>query len=307
MGKYNHTVTEEEIGLTVNQILRQNYSFSRRFKTKMKYQQLVDLNGVKTPGYIRPAAGDVISVHLPEEHSEFPPENIPLDIVYEDGDLLILNKQPKVTVHPTKGHPDGTLANGLVYYMKETSQDFKIRFCNRLDMDTSGLIIVAKNSNIQNEISKQMQRNKVTKKYYAIVTGVIEKDSFIVDLPVGRPDLDSPRRAVMSEEDGGKNAITEVRVIKRFDKKETPHIPCDATFVELTLHTGRTHQIRIHMSHLGHPIIGDKLYDGGSFGLIERQALHSRYVRLIHPGTGRVLELIAPIPSDIQSVIRALE
>lgn len=306
MGKYNHTVTKEEVGLTVNQILRQNYSFSRRFKTKMKYQELVDLNGIKTPGHARPSLGDTISVRLPEEHSDFPSENIPLDIVYEDNDLLILNKQAGVTVHPTKGHPNGTLANGIMYYMKEAGQDFKIRFCNRLDMDTSGLIIVAKNSNIQNEVSRQMQRNKVIKKYYALVNGIIENDSFLIDLPVGRPNPDTPRRAVLPEEHGGKKAITEIHVIKRFDKEKTPQIPCNATLVELTLHTGRTHQIRIHMSHLGHPLLGDKLYNGASFDLIDRQALHSRYVMLKHPATGDLLELIAPLPSDIQSVIKVL-
>lgn len=306
MSKYKHVVTEEEQGMTVNQILKANFSFSRRFITKMKFQELVDLNGVRTKGFIKPNTNDIITIRLPIEHNDFPAENIPLDIIYEDNDFLIINKQPGITVHPTKGHPSNTLANGIVNYINETHQNFKIRFCNRLDMDTSGIVIVAKNSNIQNEVSKQMSGDAVTKKYIALVCGLIEEDSFTVDLPVGRPDPDSPKRAVMAVTEGGKNAITDVKVVKRFKGIDGNNEIFNATLVELTLHTGRTHQIRIHMSHLGHPIIGDRLYGGDNIGMITRQALHSNYLELVHPETHEKLELKAPIPSDIKSVITGL-
>ena len=156
MAKYEHTVTNEETGLTINQILRKNYKFSSRFRTKMKYQSLVDLNGTPTPGYIKPGVGDVIGVRLPEESSDFMPEDIPLDIVYEDEDIIIVNKQAGIIVHPTKGHPEHTIANAVMKYMEDTDQSFKVRFANRIDMDTSGLLIVCKNDMAHRSIADQL-------------------------------------------------------------------------------------------------------------------------------------------------------
>lgn len=306
MGKYEHIVNTDEVGMTINQILRANFTFSRRFKTKIKFQELIDLNGVKSKGFIKPNLGDLISVRLPIEENNFPPEDIPIDIVYEDSDLLIINKQAGITVHPTKGHPNNTLANGITSYIEKTNQNFKIRFCNRLDMDTSGLIIVAKNSNIQNEISKQMQKDLVLKKYIAIVYGIIEKDNFIIDLPVGRPDPSSPKRSVLSIDKGGKNAVTGVKVIKRFYNKKLSEPFDGATLAELTLYTGRTHQIRIHLSHINHPIIGDGLYSNIKDEKMTRQALHARYIKLKHPTSGEEMELNAEIPSDITLLIKRL-
>lgn len=306
MGKYEHIVNTDEVGMTINQILRANFTFSRRFKTKIKFQELIDLNGVKSKGFIKPNLGDLISVRLPIEENNFPPEDIPIDIVYEDSDLLIINKQAGITVHPTKGHPNNTLANGITSYIEKTNQNFKIRFCNRLDMDTSGLIIVAKNSNIQNEISKQMQKDLVVKKYIALVYGIIEKDNFIIDLPVGRPDPYSPKRSVLSIDKGGKNAVTGVEVIKRFYNKKLPEPFDGATLVELTLYTGRTHQIRIHLAHINHPIIGDGLYSNIKDENMTRQALHSKYIKFKHPTSGEEMELNAEIPSDINLLIKRL-
>lgn len=295
MAKYEHTVTEEEHGLTINSILRLNYRFSSRFRTKMKYQQLVDLNGTPAPGYIRPEVGDIIGVRLPEEKSDFPPEDIPLDVIYEDDDLMLINKQPGVIVHPTKGHPVHTIANGVMKYMAETGQSFKVRFANRIDMDTTGIIIVCKNANAQNDLSNQMRRNTVVKKYKALVEGNVEEDHFTIDLPVGRPDQISIQRTVMDE--GGKDAISEVRVLERFESERYgPH-----TLVEVTLHTGRTHQIRVHLSHIGHPIAGDSLY-GGAADLIDRQALHAYYIEFDHPVTRERISFEAPLPDDIEQI-----
>ena len=299
MAKYEHIVTNEEVGLTINQILRANYKFSSRFRTKMKYQSLVDLNGVQSPGYLRPEAGDVIGVRLPEETSDFPPEDIPLDIVYEDDDLILINKQPGIIVHPTKGHPDHTIANGVMKYMADTHQSFKVRFANRIDMDTTGIIIVAKNANAQNDLSDQMRHNAVVKKYIALVEGTVEQDHFTIELPIGRPTQESIRREVMT--DGGKNAISEVRVIERFESaKFGPH-----TLVEVLLHTGRTHQIRVHLSHIGHIIAGDELY-GGSTDLIGRQALHAYHIEFTHPVTREYLPFETDYPEDIRRAIEEL-
>lgn len=294
MGKYNHTVTEEELGHSINEILRANFKFSARFKTKMKFQSLVDLNGTPTPGFIKPEVGDVISVRLPEESSDFPAENIPLDVVYEDEDILVINKQPGIIVHPTKGHPTHTIANAVMYYMQQTNQNFKIRFANRIDMDTTGIIICAKNANAQNEISNQMRAGTTVKKYIALVHGIIDKD-LTIDLPVGRPSQESIQREVMLE--GGKDAKTDIHVIKRFN---------NYTLVELTIHTGRTHQIRVHLTHIGHPIAGDALY-GGTEELINRQALHAYHLELVHPITQDPLVLDAPYPEDIKQAIKKLE
>ena len=294
MGKYNHTVTEEEYGLTINQILKANYKFSSRFKTKIKFQSLVDLNGTPTPGFIKPEVGDVISIRLPEESSDFPPEDIPLDIIYEDDDIIAVNKQPGIIVHPTKGHPTHTVANAVMKYMIDSGQSFKIRFANRIDMDTTGIIIVAKNANAQNEISNQMRSGTIIKKYIALVEGVIDKD-MTIDLPVGRPSQESIQREVMPE--GGKEAVTDIRVLEKYS---------DHTLIECTIRTGRTHQIRVHLTHIGHPLAGDELY-GGSDKLINRQALHSYYLELKHPMTGDNLVIESDLPEDIKNAIKKLE
>lgn len=291
MGKYNHTVTEEEYGMSINEILRSNFNFSARFKTKIKFQNLLDLNGVQAKGFIKPEVGDLISIRLPKETSDFPAEDIPIDVLYEDDDLLIINKQPGIIVHPTKGHPYHTIANGLMKYMQDTGQEFKVRFANRIDMDTSGIVICAKNANCQDSISNQMKGQDVVKKYVAIVHGRVEDDC-VINLPVGRPDEVSIRRCVMEE---GKDATTIVKVLEAFD---------DYSLLELTIMTGRTHQIRVHLSHIGHPIIGDALYEGEAPGLIERQALHAYHIEFIHPMTEERLTIEAPYPDDM---LKALE
>ena len=300
MAKYEHTVTSEESGLSINQILRMNYKFSSRFRTKMKYQSLVDLNGTPTPGYVKPGVGDVIGVRLPDESSNFMPEDIPLDIVYEDDDIIVVNKQAGIIVHPTKGHPEHTIANAVMKYMSDTDQSFKVRFANRIDMDTTGIIIVCKNANAQNELSSQMRRNTVVKKYYALVEGNITEDHFTVELPVGRPDQVSIRRTVMTE--GGKDAYSEFNVLDRYPSERYG----DHTLVEVILHTGRTHQIRVHLSHIGHPIAGDELYEGGTF-LIKRQALHAYYIEFDHPMTKERVSFETDIPEDIKEAIEELK
>ncbi len=301
MSKYEHKVTPEEAGMTINTILRLNYKFSARFRTKMKYQKLVDLNGTPTPGYVKPEVGDIIGIRLPEELSDFPAEDIPLDIMYEDDDIIIINKQPGIIVHPTKGHPYHTIANGIMKYMADSGQSFKVRFANRIDMDTSGIIIVAKNSNAQNDLSSQMRRGTVVKKYIALVEGNICDDHFDIDLPIGRPGQVSIQRAVMDVSDGGKEALSEVKVLERYNSSEYgAH-----TLAEVTLHTGRTHQIRVHLKSIGHPIAGDELY-GGNTKLISRQALHAYYIEFDHPHTKERVIFKTDYPEDIKELISKL-
>lgn len=295
MVKYKHVVTPEEEGLTIKQILKHNYRFSSRFYTKIKFQELLDLNGELAKGYWKPLPGDLIEIHLPEEKSDYEPEDIPVYPLYEDDDLLIINKQAGITVHPTKGHPFHTVANAVTKYMQDTGQTFKVRFANRIDMDTSGIVIIAKNANAQNHISSQMRSRHVDKRYLAIVCGNIEEDHFLIDAPIGRPYEGAIQREVLAE--GGKEAKTEFTVLERFD---------DYTLVEAKLHTGRTHQIRVHLTHIGHPIAGDHLYGGDAPDLIQRQALHAAHIAFRHPMTEEILEVDAPLHEDMEHALALL-
>lgn len=299
MAKFEYTVTKEDEGVPVKGLLRTKFSFSSRLLTKLKYQHLVFLNGEEVAGWITPQIGDILSIKLPEEKSDFPAEDIPIDPVFEDDDLLILNKQPGVIVHPTKGHPLHTIANGLMKYMQDTGQMFKIRFVNRLDMDTTGLLIVAKNSHSQDDLTKQMKANTIEKRYIAIVNGIVQEDTFTIDLPIGRPDPEKVARGVMLE--GGYPSVTHVKVLESFPKGK------GYTMVELLLETGRTHQIRVHMSHIGYPLVGDYLYGGEAPWLLGRQALHAYKLSFNHPVTGKRLTVEAPLPNDIQEVIEKIK
>jgi len=187
------------------------------------------------------------------------------------------------------------MANGIMNYMLENQKNFKIRFINRLDMDTSGLLVIAKNSHCQDDMSRQMAENGVTKKYVAVVDGLIAEEEGTVDLPIDKEHEDHVKRAVVED---GYPSVTHYTVLER--------LPKGYTYVELELETGRTHQIRVHMSHLGHPIVGDVLYGKASVWLIERQALHARYLSFRHPVTGRFMELEAPLPEDMEVLLDKL-
>lgn len=303
MAKLKYEVVEEDNGLPIKNIIRSRFNFSSRLMGKLKRQNLVYKNGDITPGWHTVKPGDIISIDFPEEKSDFPPEDIPLEIVYEDDDLLVINKQYGITVHPTKGCPSHTLANGIMHHMLETDQSFKIRFINRLDTDTSGLLLVGKNSYIQNEITKQMRVKTIDKHYIAVVNGIVEKDNFLIDKPIGRPSQDEIRRAVLAEESGGYPSQTEVKVLERIYSEK---FDSQFTIVELHLLTGRTHQIRVHMSSIGHILVGDSLYGDTHLDLINRQALHAYRLSLTHPITKERLDLRSNLPDDIQNLIQRL-
>ena len=328
MAKFTYIVKESDRELSIKELLSRNFSFSSRFMTKLKQNRLIFLNGESMPGWILPNPGDVITVVTPEETSDFPPEAIPISIVYEDDDLLVINKQPGIVVHPTKGKPCHTIANGLMKRMLDKGESYKIRFVNRLDMNTSGLLIVAKNSYAQDNLTKQMKTDHIQKKYMAIVSGVMAQDSRTIDLPLGRPDPNEVERWVVPVEEGGYPSVTHFKVLKRFKKN---------TLVELQLETGRTHQIRIHLAYIGHPIEGDHLYCHGDpfeyrrihgdprpsldgspgprmetnpeivSDIINRQALHAFSLTFKHPVTGERLHLEAPLPDDMKRALAYLE
>ena len=291
----------EDSGVRIDRYLSDVSDLSRSRVQALVKDGLITVNGKPVKSSYAVCAGDIIEADVPEDQPmDLQPENIPLDIIFEDDDLILVNKQPGIIVHPTKGHPEHTIANAVMYYMQQTDQVFKVRFANRIDMDTTGIIIVAKNANAQNDLSNQMRHNSVIKKYIALVEGCVEEDHFTIDLPIGRPDQISIQRKVMEE--GGKNAVTEVRVIDRFDsEKYGPH-----TLLEILLHTGRTHQIRVHLSHVGHVIAGDILY-GGRTDIISRQALHAYHIEFTHPATGEYMTFETDLPEDIRSAIDRLK
>ena len=298
MAKFEYELTAEDEGKEIKKLIKENFVLSSRLKSKLKNGGCIKLNGIPAAGYMKPERGDLLTVEFPEEISNFKPEDIPIEIIYEDDDLLAVNKQPGIVVHPTKGQPAHTLVNGLMKYISDTRQRFKIRLVNRLDMYTSGLVIVAKNAFSQEEISKQMKANRTKKEYLCVVHGDFASDNGEINLPIGRPSSNEVARAVM---ESGKPSVTRYEVISRFSYGKRKF-----SLLRIRLLTGRTHQIRVHMSHIGHPVVGDDLYGGEFPLLIDRQALHSEYFFLSHPITGAPVELHAPLPADIAHLISKL-
>ncbi len=297
MREFKFVVEKEDEGIGLRKLLKKRLGFSSRLLTKLNSTKQVYLNGNVLRGYMKPKAGDIIKAVLPEERSNFPEADIPINVIYEDDDLLIINKQAKITVHPTRLHQDETIANGLMKYMRENSKSFKIRFVNRLDMDTSGLLIVGKNSNAQDKIIHQMHKDDVEKTYITLVNGIVSDDEFTVNLPIGRPDPDSPLRSVM--EVHGKPSITHVKVLERFSS--------GFTLLKVRLETGRTHQIRVHLTHLGHPLCGDTLYGDHCPEIIDRQALHAYNLSFKHPTSDKKMEFEAPLPEDFLKAIEIIK
>lgn len=234
--------------------------------------------------------GDRIVLVLEDEKPDAIAENVDFEIIYEDNDLLIINKEPFMVVHPTKSHQSKTLSNGIANYFIKNNIRKKIRFVNRLDMNTSGILIVAKNPFAHQQIALQLERNSVRKKYKAIVEGLVNKDEDRLDMPIGREGDKSIRKIVT---ENGQSALTLYKVLNRFK---------NMTLLDLEIPTGRSHQIRVHLNHIGHPILGDTLY-GRESPLINRQALHSHYIEIVHPRSKKKIDFIAELPRDMKKIL----
>ncbi|OHW62130.1 ribosomal large subunit pseudouridine synthase D [Andreesenia angusta] len=279
----------------LEQFLKREYDVSSRLIKKMVRERSIFLNGEKVRRNVSVKKGDTVSLLMDDEDDNNLPEpEIELDIIYEDIDLVVLNKRPFTVVHTTQGHPIGTIANGLAYYFLENKIKKKIRFINRLDRDTSGVLLVGKNSFAHQQISKQFKDNTVEKTYLTVVDGVVGEDKATIDLPIERESEDSIMRIVRED---GKRAVTHYEVVERYK---------DATLLKVRLETGRTHQIRVHLKHIGHPIIGDSLYFKESPD-IDRQALHSYAMKLRLPRDKSEIELRAELPYDILNLIEKLK
>ena len=244
--------------------------------------------------------GEVIKIDLAKDESQdIAPEKMDIEIIYEDEDILVVNKKPFMVVHPTKSYQSGTLANGVINYFMESGQNCIVRLVSRLDMNTSGLIIIAKNQFSHGMLSKEMTENKVTKRYLAVVHGILENEEGTIDRPIYRPEgIDFGIMRIVDER--GQRSITHYKVIEKYE---------NASLVECTLETGRTHQIRVHLSSIGHPIYGDSLYGSGDEeqDLISRQALHAYSLDFRSPRTGEILSLKSNLPEDIKTLIEKIK
>ena len=293
--KYNvisYTCDEE---CTLKEILLDKLQFSVRSLSKMKREQSILVNGNFTKPSTKIKKGDLIEVKIEEDMANFEPQDLNLDILYDDFDIIMVNKPPFMVVHPTKSHNDKTIANGVTDYIIKQNEKVKIRFVNRLDMNTSGLVIVAKNAYAHHTLSLDMGENKVEKKYITVVKGIVKDEFGTINAPIYRPTEDSIKRVV---DERGQTSVTHYKVLERLN---------DATVLEVKLETGRTHQIRVHMAYIGHGIIGDELYGYVDEDLINRQALHAYSLAFEQPRTKEELKFEAKLPKDIEELIEKLK
>lgn len=285
----------EDENLTLKEVLLDKLNFSVRSLSKMKRYKTVKVNNQ----YIKPSEkinkGDLIEVKIEEDMADFKSQNLDLPILYDDFDIIMVNKPPFMVVHPTKSHYENTVANGITHHIMKKNEKVKVRFVNRLDMNTSGLVIVAKNPYAQFVLSSDMKEDKVEKMYIAVVKGVVKEDFGTINAPIYRPTDDSVKRIVHED---GQASVTHFEVVKRLK---------DATVLKLKLETGRTHQIRVHLNHIGHGIIGDELYGYVDESLINRQALHAFSLKFKQPRTREDLEFKAPLPRDMEELIEKLK
>ena len=292
-----YEVNKSEDNIKLKEYLKGVAQFSSRLTREAAREGRIKVNNKVARLSCILKEGDKIEVELNREESQnIEPEKMDLDIVYEDADIIVINKSPGMVVHPTRSYPLGTLANGLLYYFQETNQNCIVRLVSRLDMDTSGLIIVAKNQFSHMSLARDMQREDFEKSYLAVVHNHMTEKKGTIDAPIFRTGEGSIKRIVHPD---GQRSITHYEVVKSFKEGE---------LLKLTLETGRTHQIRVHVSHMGCPIYGDSLYGiEGDEGLINRQALHAYRLAFPHPRTGEILTLETTLPEDMENLIKALE
>ncbi|ANE47390.1 pseudouridine synthase [Paenibacillus swuensis] len=260
----------------------------------------VKVNGKPVKPNYKISEGDSIIFSMPEPTGvDIVAEDIPLNIMFEDQDVIVINKQRGLVVHPAPGHTSGTVVNALMHHCKDLSGingELRPGIVHRIDKDTSGLIMAAKNDKAHVSLAKQLKDHSVTRKYVAIVQGNIAHDHGTIDAPIGRDTTD--RKLFTVTEHNSKHAVTHFLVLERYG---------DYTVVELKLETGRTHQIRVHMKFIGHPIVGDPMYARNKGISMEGQALHAAVLGFVHPRTGEYLEFEAPMPEEMQEVLQRIK
>jgi 23S rRNA pseudouridine1911/1915/1917 synthase len=299
MEKMEHTIHEDQKGDRIDKVISTlEDDWSRSHVQQWIKNGDVLVNGLKVKSNYKCTLNDQIVITIPEpEELDVIPEELNLEIYYEDSDVLVVNKPSGMVVHPAPGHISGTLVNGLMAHCKDLSGIngvLRPGIVHRIDKDTSGLLMVAKNDVAHESLVNQLVAKTVTRKYKAIVHGVIPHDLGTVDAPIGR---DSKDRQKMTVVDNGKHAVTHFHVLERFK---------DFTFVECQLETGRTHQIRVHMKYIGYPLAGDPKYGPKKTLDIDGQALHAGVLGFSHPRTKEYLEFEAPLPADFERLLDQL-
>ena len=278
-----------------------NFDLSRSAVQRLIKEEKIHVNGKVEKESFKVKLGDVIKIEIADPvELDVKPEDIPLDIIYEDDDLLVINKPKGMVVHPGNGNPNGTLVNAVLSHCKDSLSGIggAIRpgIVHRLDKDTSGLIIVAKNDKAHLNISNQIKNHEITKIYTAIVRGNIEENEATINMPISRDKNDRKKMAIDKD---GKDAVTHIKVVKRYGKY---------TLLRIKIDTGRTHQIRVHMAKIKHPVLGDEVYSNGKneFG-VEGQLLHSTELEFVHPTSGKKLHFEAELPDEFKIVLEKLD
>lgn len=290
-------------GLRIDKYLSTvNEQLSRSYIQKLLKSGLVLVDGKPVKASYQVDEGDVISLDIPEAvEPEIEPENIDLDILYEDQDVILVNKPKGMVVHPAAGHYSHTLVNGLMHHCKDQLSGIngvmRPGIVHRIDMDTTGVIIACKNDMAHNSIAAQLKEHSITRRYQAIVHGVLKDDAGTVEGPIGRHPTD--RKKMSINYNNGKSAVTHYKVLKRF--RQYTHVEC-------RLETGRTHQIRVHMASIGHPLLGDLVYGPGKCPVpgLQGQTLHAGVLGFIHPRTGEYMEFTAPLPEYFAKLLNTL-
>ena len=309
--KLIYEVGADVIDVKIRDYLKFVEKLSGRFIKSSGLSGKISVNGKVAKLNLRISSKDKIEIDMKrDEHQNIEPEKMEIDVVYEDIDLIVINKSPGIVVHPTRGYPTGTLANGVLYYFKEKGEKCIVRLVSRLDRDTSGLIIIAKNQFSHMALARDMHGNDINstdlqksdeksktfeKSYMAVVHGNMKNKSGTINLPIGNPNEESAKREVWED---GQSSITHYEVIDSFKNGD---------LLKVTLETGRTHQIRVHLSHIGHPLYGDSLYGTCEAQYIDRQALHAYKLIIPHPRTGDTLILESKLPGDIESLVNKLK
>lgn len=274
---------------------------SRSYIQKLLKSEAVSADGKPVKSNYKVSGGETIDLEIPEAtEPEIEPEEMDLDILYEDQDIILINKPKGMVVHPAAGHFDGTLVNGLMAHCKTDLSGIngvmRPGIVHRIDMDTTGVLIVCKNDMAHNSIAEQLKVHSITRKYYAVVHGVLKEDEGTVNAPIGRHPVDRKKMAV--NEKNGREAVTHYRVLERFRQ---------FTYVECQLETGRTHQIRVHMASIGHPLLGDSVYGPAKCPYkLTGQTLHAGVLGIIHPRTGAYMEFTAPLPEYFEELLKKL-
>ena len=301
--KQEYIVPEKSSGLRIDKFLTESCpDYTRSFLQKLLKSELVEVNGKPVKSSYKTTAGDTVTFEVPEAvEAEITAQEMPLDILYEDEDVILINKaKGMVVVHPAAGHYEGTLVNGLMHHCREQLSGIngvmRPGIVHRIDMDTTGVLIVCKNDLAHNSIAEQLKVHSITRKYYAVVFGSLKDDEGTIRAPIGRHPNDRKKMSINSK--NGKDAVTHYKVLERFH---------GYTLVECRLETGRTHQIRVHMASIGHPLLGDQVYGPAKQPFrLQGQTLHAGVLGFLHPRTGEYMEFSAPLPKYFEELLEKL-